>query len=275
MAGMRLDRAVSMAANVSRSTAAELVERGPGAGRRRTGAARQGAAQRGRRAHRPRAPARRHRRGARSRASSSRSSTPTPRSPSSTSRRGSSSIPGPVTPRAPWSVASCRAFPTWRCSWPRACARRTVPASCTGSTRAPRGSSPWPARPRPTAPSSSSSPPAPWSAATWPWSRARWPTTGVRSRRPSAARPEPRPRWPSPRPASPPAPPTPCGSAGRLRPLRVPRPCSSWPSRADARTRYASTWPPSAIPWWATPATEPRTSASARAASSCTHTCWP
>ena len=45
MAGVRLDRAVSMAANVSRSTAAELIERGPGVGRRRPRPARQGTAQ--------------------------------------------------------------------------------------------------------------------------------------------------------------------------------------------------------------------------------------
>ena len=56
-------------------------------------------------------------------------------------------------------------FPTWPIWWPRVCARPTGPGSCTGSTRGRRGFSPWRGLLRRTGRSSSSSPRGRWSAA--------------------------------------------------------------------------------------------------------------
>ena len=51
-------------------------------------------------------------------------------------------------------------------------------------------------------------------------------------------------------------------------------PARALPPERAGPTRSGSTWRPSGTPWWGTPATGPRTSASARAGSSCTPSSW-
>ena len=201
-------------------------------------------------------------------ACASRSSTPTTRWPWSTSRRGWSCTRVPGTTRGPWSAGCWPASPTWPSWWRPGCARPTGPASCTGSTRAPRASSPWPGPRRPTGRSSTSWPPGRWSAATWPWWRATWPRTGARWRRPigrSARTPTKMAVTASGKPAR-----TAYTVVERRGGGDGRRPCSSSRSRAGGPIRYASTWRPSGTPWWGMPATGCRTSASGAGASSCT-----
>ena len=99
----------------------------------------------------------------------------------------------------------------------RECAHPTGPASCTGSTRAPRGCWRWPARQRPTGPSSSSWPPDHGAPLPGPGRRRRGrrPRRGRGPHRPLV--PHARPKWRSPPPGSRPAPATPSWSAGAVR----------------------------------------------------------